>query len=169
MTVFFKTFKRQPHKMVKHTQTVLWGWHLKDCPVQFNFIMRELLKCFLLKNIFLFHGNTLNKENSWGWIGFIGFRKGPPTNTRWHFQFIICKSWNFVIYIFFNFGRDPCGSFPMLFPVLAVKKLWPRFYCIALLYLWAQKVCLRFSKSYFKLEILIFLSFVVSFLVYMFN
>ena len=33
----------------------------------------------------------------------------------------------------------------------------------------SSKSCLRFSKSYFKLEILIFLSFVVSFLVDMFG
>ena len=33
----------------------------------------------------------------------------------------------------------------------------------------SRKICLRFLKSYFKLEILIFLSFVVSFLVDMFN
>ena len=31
------------------------------------------------------------------------------------------------------------------------------------------KMCLRFLKSYFKLEILIFLTFLVSFLVDMFN
>ena len=23
------TFKRQSHKMVKHTQTILWNWYLK--------------------------------------------------------------------------------------------------------------------------------------------
>ena len=53
--------------------------------------------------------------------------------------------------------------------LLVVKKFWTNFCCIVLLYLWAQKVCLRFLKSYFKLEILIFLSFVVSLLVDMFN
>ena len=37
-----------------------------------------------------------------------------------------------------------------------VKKFWTNFCCIVLLYLWAQKVCLRFLKSYFKLEMLIF-------------
>ena len=53
--------------------------------------------------------------------------------------------------------------------LLVVKKFLTYFWCILILYLWAQKVCLRFLKSYFKLEILIFLSFVVSFLVDMFN
>ena len=50
-----------------------------------------------------------------------------------------------------------------------VKKIWTNFCCILLLYLWAQKVCLRFLKPYFKLDILIFLSFVMSFLVDTFN
>ena len=43
------------------------------------------------------------------------------------------------------------------------------FCCIVLVFVWAQKICLRFFESYFKLEILIFLSFVVSFLVDMFK
>ena len=38
-----------------------------------------------------------------------------------------------------------------------------------ILFVRPQKVCLRFLKYYFKLEILIFLSFVVSCLVHMFN
>ena len=50
-----------------------------------------------------------------------------------------------------------------------VEKFWTNFCCIVVLHLWAQKKCLRLIKSYFKLEILIFLSFVVSFLVDMFN
>ena len=52
---------------------------------------------------------------------------------------------------------------------LLLKNFWTNFCYIVLLYLWVQKVCLRFLKSYFKLEILIFLSFVVSFSVDMFN
>ena len=51
--------------------------------------------------------------------------------------------------------------------LLVGKKFWTNFCCIVLLYLWTQKACLRFLKSYFRLEILIFLSFVVSFLVEM--
>ena len=49
-------------------------------------------------------------------------------------------------------------SFPMLFPVLeflAVKKTELIFCCIVLLHLWAQKVCLRFLKPCFRLELLI--------------
>ena len=49
------------------------------------------------------------------------------------------------------------------FQLLVVKKFWTNFCRIVLLYLRAQKICLRFLKSYFRLEI-IFLSFVVSFL-----
>ena len=53
--------------------------------------------------------------------------------------------------------------------LLVLKKIWTNFCCIVLVYIWAQKVCLRFLNSYFKLEILIFLSFVMSFLVDIFN
>ena len=49
--------------------------------------------------------------------------------------------------------------------LLVVKKFWTNFCFIVLLYLWAQEVCLRFLRSNFKLEILMFLFFVVSFLV----
>ena len=78
----------------------------------------------------------------------------------------------YIIYIFFNFARGFYGSFPMLFPkapAYCCTKFWTNFCCIVLLYLWAQKSCLRFLISYFKLEILIFLSFVVSFLVDIFH
>ena len=50
-----------------------------------------------------------------------------------------------------------------------IEKFWNNFYCIVFLFKWAQKVWVRFLKFYFKLEILLFLSFVVSFLVDMFN
>ena len=55
------------------------------------------------------------------------------------------------------------------FKLLDEKKFWTNFCCIVLLYWSAQRVCRRFLKSYLKLEILIFLSFVVSFLGVMFN
>ena len=76
----------------------------------------------------------------------------------------------YIIYIFFNFGCGFYGSFPMLFSKAATfwtnfKKIWTNFCCIVLLYLRARKVCLRILKSYFKLEILIFLSFAVYLLV----
>ena len=73
---------------------------------------------------------------------------------------------------FLNFGRGFCTPFPMLFrkaPASSGKKFWNNFCCIVLLFVWSQKVCLRFLKSFFKLEILIFLPFVVSFLADMFN
>ena len=53
--------------------------------------------------------------------------------------------------------------------LLDVKRFWTNFCWIVLLYLWAQKVCLTFLKSFFKLEILVFLSFIVSLLVDMLN
>ena len=72
---------------------------------------------------------------------------------------------------FSNFGRGFWGSFSMLFPKASAScgKKKKFFCCIVLLFVWAQKVCLRLLKFYFRLEILIFLSFVVSFLVDMFN
>ena len=79
---------------------------------------------------------------------------------------------NIWLTYFFNFGRGFWGLFLCYFQklqLLAVKKIWSNFYCIVLLFAWAQKLCLIFLKSYFKLEILIFLSFVVSVLVDMFN
>ena len=53
--------------------------------------------------------------------------------------------------------------------VLVIKKFWETFCYIVLLFLWAQKACLRFLKFSFKLDMLIYFSFVVSFLVDMFN
>ena len=53
--------------------------------------------------------------------------------------------------------------------LLVIKRFWIKLCCIVLLFLWAQKPCLKFLKSYFKLEILISLSLMVSFLVDMFN
>ena len=54
-------------------------------------------------------------------------------------------------------------------PASCDKKFWNKFCWVVLLFLWSQEVCLRFVKSYFKQEILISLSFVVSFIVDMFN
>ena len=53
--------------------------------------------------------------------------------------------------------------------LLVVKIFWANFCCIVLLYFWDQKVYLRFLKPYFKLEILVFSPFLVSFLVDMFS
>ena len=87
-----------------------------------------------------------------------------------------CRQSKYSLYIynirFLNFGRGFCTPFSMLFrkaPASSGKKFWNNFCCIVLLFVWSQKVCLRFLKSYFKLEILIFLPFVVSFLADMFN
>ena len=63
----------------------------------------------------------------------------------------------------------PCLFYFQKLQLLVVKRFWTNFCCIVILYLWAQKECLSFLKSYFKLEILIILSFVVSFLVDRFN
>ena len=76
---------------------------------------------------------------------------------------------------FFNFSCGFCGFFFYVislcyfqkFQLLVVQKFWTNFCFIVLLF--AQKVCLRFLKSYFKLDILTFLSFVVHFLVDTFN
>ena len=59
-----------------------------------------------------------------------------------------------------------CSSFYVLFPKAPAscgKKNRNKSFYIVLLFVCAQKVCLRFLKSYFKLETLILLFFVVSF------
>ena len=73
---------------------------------------------------------------------------------------ILCK---YVIYIFFSIFWV---VFAVLFlccfqklRLLVVKKFWNNFCSIVLLFVLAQNGCLRLLKSYFKLEILIFLSF----------
>ena len=94
---------------------------------------------------------------------------------NYHFHWIAGRASiisKYIIYIFFNFGRDFYGFFPILFPKAPAsycKKILTNFWCIPLLYLWPQKLGLRFLKSNFKLEMLIFLSFMVSFLVDMSN
>ena len=60
--------------------------------------------------------------------------------------------------MFFNFGRDFCDSFSMLFPKAPASCYKKKFKLIFLIF-----------QTNFKLEILILLSFVVSFLVDMFN
>ena len=70
------------------------------------------------------------------------------------------------------FGQGFCTSFSLSFlntPASCGKKCWYNFCCIAFLFVWAQKLCLRSLNFFFKLEILIFLSFVVPILVDMFN
>ena len=69
---------------------------------------------------------------------------------------------------FFNLGRIFLCYFQNLL-LFVIKKFWTNFCCIVLLSLWATKMCPRFLKSYFRLKIFIFLSFVVSLLVDMFN
>ena len=99
------------------------------------------------------------------WFSWRG--KSPTSHLRW-----IAGRTNIIFCYFSNFGHGFRGPFFMLFlkaPTFCRKKFWNNFCSIALLFVWAQKVCLRFLKSYFKLEILIFLPFMVSFLADMFN
>ena len=75
-----------------------------------------------------------------------------------------------INYTYFGWGF--CASFSLSLPNTPAscgKKYWYNFCCIEFLFVWTQKLCLRFLKSVFKLEILIFLSFVVPVLVDMFN
>ena len=74
--------------------------------------------------------------------------------------------WIYNIHIFSILGVAFALPFLCYFQklqLLVVKKKWNNFCCITLVFVQAQKLCLRFLKSYLKLEILIFLSFVVSF------
>ena len=64
------------------------------------------------------------------------------------------------IHIYFNFGCSLCDYFSMFFEIILLHYTSV---CMT------SKVCFRSLKSYFRLEILMFLSFVVSFLVDVFN
>ena len=78
----------------------------------------------------------------------------------------------FNIYIFSILGVAFAVPFVCYFQklqLLVIKKFWDNFWWIVLLFVWAQKLCLRFLKSYFKLEIVIALSFLVPFLVVIFD
>ena len=78
----------------------------------------------------------------------------------------------FSIYMFLVLGVAFAALFLCYFQKLqlfVIQKFWNNFCCIVLLFASTQKVCFRFLRSYFKLKILITLSFVVSFLVDMFN
>ena len=82
---------------------------------------------------------------------------------------IVCK---YLIHIyFFNIGRGFRCFFSMFFSRSSnflSKKSFVIIFSALNFYLYDRKKCLRFLKSYFKLEI-IFLSFVLSFLVDMFH
>ena len=77
----------------------------------------------------------------------------------------------YIIYIFSILGV--AFTVPLLYYFqklqLLVAKNFELIFAALYFYIYQLKKCLRFLKSYFKLEILIFLSFVVSFLVDMFN
>ena len=65
----------------------------------------------------------------------------------------------FNVYIFSILGVAFAVSFLRYFQklqLLVIKIFFNNFCCIVILFVWAQKACLRFLKSYFKLEILIF-------------
>ena len=82
---------------------------------------------------------------------------------------ILCRN---LIYSFFNFGCDFCGSFSMLFREASAfcdKETLKYFLVHCTSICMSSKNGLRFLKSYIKLEILIVLSFLVSFLVDMFD
>ena len=54
-------------------------------------------------------------------------------------------------YIYFQVSQFFLGSVSRT-SVSCDKNVWNNFFCIVLLSVWAQKVCLRFLISYFKLE-----------------
>ena len=90
------------------------------------------------------------------------------TNTCTGLQAETIFSW--YIYIFSIVGVASAVIFLFFEKLqLLVIKCWNNFYCIVLLFIWAQKACLRSLNFHFKLDILIFLFFVVSFLVDIFK
>ena len=78
----------------------------------------------------------------------------------------------YIIYIFFNFWRGFYSSFPKLFPKgfsFFLKKSSDRIF-VALYFIFiSSKIVPQIFKIYFKLDILIFLSFMMSFLIDMFT
>ena len=74
--------------------------------------------------------------------------------------YIYIYNLNFVYNL--NFGLSFPVSFSMLFPEARVSCVFAALYFHLMSSKstsWAQKVCIRFLKSYFKIEILIFLPF----------
>ena len=69
---------------------------------------------------------------------------------------ILCKClihtffrfWAWLLRLFF------CFFFLQKFQLLVIKEFWNNFYYIVLVFVWPQRVCLGFLKSYFKLEII---------------
>ena len=72
----------------------------------------------------------------------------------------------YIIYTFFNFGHGFCSSFPILLPKSpgCCKTKFELIFAAMCFYIYELKNRLRFLESYFKVEILIFLPFVVLFL-----
>ena len=145
----------------------------REGAVMSNFISFSLrvCVCVLLSMVSCFINFSFNSFVISNWIYFVVIERKKIYHLHW-----IANRGNilrkYIIYIFFNFGHGFCSSFPLVFPklqLLVVKQFWTNFCCIVLLHLWAQKASLRFLKPYFNLEMLVFLSLVVSFLVDMFK
>ena len=95
---------------------------------------------------------------------------------NYHLHWIAGKAYilyKYIMHIFFSIW-GVAFAVPFLYhfqklQLLVVKKFLNKICYIVLLFVWAQKVCLRILKSYFKLAMLIILPFVESFLVDIFN
>ena len=155
------------YKMIKN-----WGkYRLQNIFVEINLgcLKWSLLALINCKNHFVTHLETITKViDKFRYYATLRVRIFESLfnkiNTflqkNYHLHWIAVRAnilFKYIIYIPPppHFGCGFCSFFSTLFPkaqLLVVKKNWHSFCCIVLLLLWAQKVCLRFLKSYFKLE-----------------
>ena len=83
--------------------------------------------------------------------------------------YMFFQFWAWLLRFFFCFFRSSSFFFFFFFFSFCDKKNWKSFLLHCTSICMSSKVCLKSLKPYFKLEILVFLSFMVSFLVDMFN
>ena len=91
-------------------------------------------------------------QNKKIWVGFLQNNTWLQTTTTCiELQVEQIFSVNIEYIYFFNFLVLLLCYFQKL-QRLVIKNLWNNFCCTVLLFVWAQKMCLRFLKCYFKLE-----------------
>ena len=92
-------------------------------------------------------------------------------NTRLQKTTLDCGQNKYPLWIFninkhiFHFWAVPFLCYFQKLQLLVIKKFWNNFCCFVILFLWAQKMCLRFLKILFQTGNINILSLMVSFLV----
>ena len=122
---------------------VLWGKEVKFCTFSFMWLQLKKQTSSVFRYYAIFRG-----------------RKLSCCSTKLIYVCILLITYFSILGMIF--GVPFLRYFQKLQPFV-VKKFWTNFSCLVLLCIYELRNCLRFLKSYFKLEILILLSFVVSF------